>query len=94
MVIGSVKAATAYSKLIGELGLEISRDSLLSEDGSTFEFIKRLVSNGKEISPIPWGLLGWDRAIDPIEFLYRWAAAGGRVDSYQKRRPEYLNEFL
>jgi hypothetical protein len=54
VVIGSDKVAPLYSEVMDRLGVKISMaKSVVSEDGKSFEFTKRRVLNGREVSPLP-----------------------------------------
>lgn len=53
VVIGSVRAKEVYLDMMTCLGVEISMGkSVISDDGSSFEFAKRFVSNYKDISAV------------------------------------------
>lgn len=53
IVIGDEHVASNYVSIMTELGVDISKDkSLVSK--TTFEFAKRLVHNGVEVSPAPF----------------------------------------
>jgi ATP-dependent RNA circularization protein (DNA/RNA ligase family) len=54
VVIGAKEAADSYLQAMKLLGVEISlAKSVMSDDGNSFEFTKRNVMDGKEVSPIP-----------------------------------------
>jgi len=81
VVVGSEKVGQLYARVIRMLGVEISlTKSVLSPDGSSFEFAKRMISNGKEISPISWGLLG-DKDVNPFTLLSSLQSTYDRIDS-------------
>lgn len=91
VVIGSEKVGGLYTRLMQRLGVEISwSKSVLSPDGSSFEFTKRMVSNGKEISPISWGLLG-EEDESPFTLLSALQSMYDRVDSPNVLSREALN---
>jgi hypothetical protein len=53
VVIGSVQAKDVYLDIMALLGVEISLNkSVMSEDGSSFEFTKRNIINGVDASSI------------------------------------------
>lgn len=53
MVIGSTMAKNVYLEMMQTLGVEISLGkSVLSPDGRSFEFTKRNIVDGTDVSPI------------------------------------------
>lgn len=80
IVICSSKAASIYLDIMRTLGVEISLSkSMISEDGKSFEFVKRVFLKGEDVSPISWGTLTNQYHMDPLEFLARLHACQSRL---------------
>jgi len=82
VVIGNSDVKDLYLECMTSLGVKISvGKSVMSDKGDSFEFTKRFVKDGKEVSPIPYGALGWDKRVETLEFLSRLSSIRGRIDS-------------
>lgn len=81
VVIGDKGAADRYRLAMDLLGIEISLSkSVLSDDGRSFEFSKRRVQDGRDISPLSWSSLGSEPKVESFEFLSRVSAVRERID--------------